>query len=409
MQFCPQCGVPVTAGARFCVECGENLAVVEAATNGGDEPQRTVERPEIPVVPAAPRQTGAFIAVLAGVIVVGVAVAFLILRQLPGRERLLASAPAPQTGTTSIASGELPPGHPKVALPQKARDLLAQIEHKARQNPKDIAAWDHFGDVSERAALFDSSYYSKAQEAYAHVLKLNPDDLDALRGIGNIDFDHRQYDEAIAAYEHYLSKQPNDPDVRTDLGTMYLSTGNADQAVVQYRKVLRTHPDFFQAIFNSGIAYAEMNDLTNARAQFEHALKLAPDQNARDRVNQMIASLHGNGGGLETASSGGAPAAPANPGAPTGGTFQQGLEAMLRGLPVAGPKVRNVQWTTPDKAKVMMDNFPMDQMPPFAASKFLGDLKAGIAQVKEAHKVTAPVEVDICDAASGRVMQTIKE
>ncbi|MGH8011217.1 MAG: tetratricopeptide repeat protein [Candidatus Binataceae bacterium] len=406
VQFCPHCGVPVIAGARFCVECGESLAVVEAVT-GSEEPQGGVERAVVSTPPSAPRQTGAFIAVLAGVVVVGVAVALLILRQLPGRERLLASAPAAQTETSSVASGDLPPGHPKVELPKQARDLIVQIEHKARENPKDTAAWDRFGDVSERAALFDSSYYAKAEKAYAHVLKLNPDDLDALRGIGNIDFDHQQYDEAIAAYEHYLSKQPDDPDVRTDLGTMYLSTGNADQAVVQYRKVLRIHPDFFQAIFNCGIAYAQMNDLANARSQFEHALKLAPDQNARDRVNQMIASLKGNGGGLQTASSSAAP--PTNTGAETGGSFQQGLEAMLRGLPVAGPKVRNVQWTTPDKAKVMMDNFPMDQMPPFAASKFLDDLKAGIAQVKEAHKVITPVEVDICDAASGRVMQTIKE
>src|SRR5207244_1382793 len=138
------------------------------------------------------------------------------------------------------------------------------------------ANWNRLGDVSLRAAMFEPVYYSRAADAYAHALKLDPDDLDALRGIGNIDFDQRKYDEAIAAYEHYLSKKPDDPDVRTDLGTMLLSSGSADEAVLQYRKVLETRPNFFEANFNLGIAYGQMNELEAARTAFEKAQTLAP-------------------------------------------------------------------------------------------------------------------------------------
>ncbi|MGH7931864.1 MAG: tetratricopeptide repeat protein, partial [Candidatus Binataceae bacterium] len=423
VRFCPQCGVPVVAGARFCVECGESLATLDPSATQADlaeesSPDATIAAPVTPVAaPRRPRYTGAFAAVMAVILAIGLAVALIILRQLPARQNLLKSAPAPQPGTTSLQSGELPPGHPKIELPKEARDLITRIEQKARANPNDIAAWDRLGDVTERAGLFESSYYAKAREAYAHALKLNPDDLLALRGIGNIDFDDRKFDQAIAAYEHYLNKQPNDPDVRTDLATMYLSTGNADQAVVQYRKVLAKHPDFFQANFNLGVAYGEMNDLANARAAFAKALKLAPDQKARDRVNQMIAQVNSANAGEPAPGSAGLPAAQtaqsaasvpaAN--APASSTFQAGLAAMLRSLPVAGPKVKTVQWPSEYKARVLMDNFPMDQMPPFAAAKFLGDLKAGITQVKQVHKVTSAVEVDICDAASGHVMQTITQ
>ena len=85
------------------------------------------------------------------------------------------------------------------------------------------------------------------------------------------------------------------------------------------------------------------------------------------------------------------------------------MERMLRDLPIAGPKVASVQWPSATRARVLMDDFPMEQMPPFAAAKFMSDLKAGIGDVKTAHGVRAPVEIDICDAASGRVMQSIKE
>ena len=49
----------------------------------------------------------------------------------------------------------------------------------------------------------------------------------------------------------------------------------------------------------------------------------------------------------------------------------------MHDLPVAGSKVQAVQWDSETKARVLMNNFPMDQMPPFAAAKFIADLKAG--------------------------------
>lgn len=82
---------------------------------------------------------------------------------------------------------------------------------------------------------------------------------------------------------------------------------------------------------------------------------------------------------------------------------------MVRGLPVAGPKVGSVQWPDNLKGKVLMNNFPMDQMPPFAKAKFLTDLKAGIDTAKKDNKISSPIELDIVDGSSGRVMETITQ
>jgi len=82
---------------------------------------------------------------------------------------------------------------------------------------------------------------------------------------------------------------------------------------------------------------------------------------------------------------------------------------MMRHLPVAGPKVTAVQWPTTMRAKVMMDNFPMDAMPPFARDKFIGDIKSGLMNAKSAHQVAGTVTVDIADAGSGRVMESISQ
>ena len=37
------------------------------------------------------------------------------------------------------------------------------------------------------------------------------------------------------------------------------------------------------------------------------------------------------------------------------------------------------------------------------------DLKAGIDEVKKSHSVSSPVQVDLSDAASGRVMKSVTE
>lgn len=440
VKFCPQCGAGLLPGAKFCAECGDNLA--NYAANLPPAPVAPATVPVAPVaVPIAPVQAPAargagiasapdnsaaadpagansimpFAAVFVGILAVGTVVAILIMRQLPARNRLLASAPpSAASGVTTAGGEQFPPGHPQVQLPKEALDFIAKLQTKADAQPKDLAVWDQLGDVLLRAAAFDPSYYPSATAAYAHVLKADPENLDALRGAGNIDFDQRKFDEAIAAYEHYLSRKPDDPDVRTDLGTMYLSTGNADQAVIQYRKVLALHPQFFEAYFNLGVAYGQMNRMADAKSTFAAALKIAPDQDARDRVNQMVASLNGAGAESGVAPAGAVAVGVSGSSQPTAvagtpATFQGAMEQMLRNLPIAGPKVQAVRWSSPTAARVLMDNFPMDQMPPFAAHKFLADLKAGIDQVKSSHQISAPVEVNICDAASGRVMQSVTE
>jgi hypothetical protein len=101
--------------------------------------------------------------------------------------------------------------------------------------------------------------------------------------------------------------------------------------------------------------------------------------------------------------------APAAAPTPAEKDFHGAIEQMVRGLPIAGPKVSSVEWPDKLKAKVLMDNFPMDQMPPFAKTKFLDDLKAGIDTAKKDNNIISPVELNIVDGASGRVMETITQ
>jgi tetratricopeptide (TPR) repeat protein len=408
MRFCPHCGAPLMAGARFCVECGRQLseAAAPAAGAAASDKRKAADASDS----SGLRLTNAFIAVFFGITIAGLGAAAYILLRTPTVVQT-ASSEAP-TGASSPTAGTLPPGHPKIQLPTEARTFIDQLAQDARNKPKDISTWNKLGAVSMRAALFDPSYYDRAAQAYAHVLKLDPNNLDALRGIGDVYYDRNKYDEAIAAYEHYLKQKPKDPEVLTDLGTMYLYTGNADQAIVQYKKAIALKPDFYQAYYNMGVAYGEQGDKANAAIVLTKAISLAPDDAMRKQAVQAFTKITGmppkTATQIASSLKSGSPRAGAGADA-SAQTFKGAMEAMVRNLPVAGNKVASIEWPSKYRAKVMMSNFPMDAMPPFARDKFLSDLKTGIANTKETHKVTAKVEVDIVDQASGRVMQTVTE
>jgi tetratricopeptide (TPR) repeat protein len=433
MRFCPHCGAPLMAGAKFCVECGR--AVGDGASPGvsiGSASQHKQVPPKPPSTTGV-QLTTAFIVVFLGITILGLGAAgYLYLRPVtvaskeavavpPGpADQAAAQAPAAAPSQTDAT---LPPGHPKIELPTEARTFIDKIEKEANDKPDDINAWVKLGTVTMRAALFDNSYTQNAAAAYAHVLKLDPENLDALRGIGDIDYDQQHYDEAAAAYEHYLKHKPKDPEVITDLGTMYLYTSNPDQAIVQYKKAIAIKPDMFQPYYNLGVAYGEQGDKGDSAIAFTKAISLAPDDDRRNQAKQAFAKYSGmpaeqadkvastlpgtkTASGQTTGASGTDTAAGSKPHSTT---FHSSFEEMIRNIPFAGPKVSAVNWPENQKAMVMMDHFPMDQMPPFAKDKFLGDLKAGIDSAKSANHVTGPVQVDIVDAQSGRVMQSVTQ
>jgi tetratricopeptide (TPR) repeat protein len=563
MRFCPHCGAPLLAGAKFCVQCGQRLSARGRPAGKADDPK--------------PGADLGFLAVFSGLVVAGAMIAWvLVVREQ--RFDVAASAgnlAAPTASQGAATSGVgLPADHPKIQLPPEALKFIETLKHQAEQKPNDVALWNEFGDVAFRAALLDPAFYEAAARAYTHVLKLDPDNLGALRGIGNVNYDRRHYDEATAAYEHYLRQKPDDPAVRTDLGTLYLYTGNADQAVVQYNRALQVKPDFFEAYFNLGVAYNQLGQRTKAIEALNRALTLAPDDRARSQVRQLIAEAgvappsfaapgpgaanlaqgpatqeapttdtasqssvganrgasaassatapsvtssakpapleltvvkvpnpslnptaesseagavphHAGAGGLggmatspstgssvipehaagapstagtkaadvsmrgasagnnnndvagsisspgssDTLSGGtnyamaaGAPGlsapssaadqqpgASATPPASSTASFAGAIEVMLRGLPVAGPRVKAVQWPSQLEAKVLLENFPMDQMPPFVKEKFISDIKRGIGQAKRSYRVEQPFTLDLADAESGRVMETVTQ
>jgi hypothetical protein len=69
--------------------------------------------------------------------------------------------------------------------------------------------------------------------------------------------------------------------------------------------------------------------------------------------------------------------------------------------------VTGFEWTGPQAARAKIADFPMDQMPPFARTKFKTGMAEKLAAAAKEAGVPGNVSIELVDAASGRVMDTL--
>jgi tetratricopeptide (TPR) repeat protein len=314
--------------------------------------------------------------------------------------------PAGSEGQASKGGSSLSQDHPEVALPDEAKKLLAGLVEKANAAPQDLSTWKTLAEAQSRAARIDSSYRSAALASYRHVLELASNDLDALRGVGNVYYDFEEFGKAIDYYQQYLALKPDDVSVRTDMGTMYLYSNEVDRAIAEYQTVVAKKPDFFQAYFNLGIAYQEKGEPEKSREFLVRAKELTTDKALQEKIDQVLAQF--NEGGV-------APSSTAPPPTPTPtvsmnaslSPFQQAVEKLFRSHEIMGPRISQIEWLSAAKARVLFQNFPISAMPPEVRERFLGKMRLQVTEAKNTNNITDQVTVEFIDADTNQVMETL--
>ena len=101
----------------------------------------------------------------------------------------------------------------------------------------------HFALSNMGVAYYHKKDYAQAERSFLEALKMNPDFINALAG----------------------------------LGTMYIDQGRYNEAVVKLGRAVRKDPKVGKLHFELGRAYRGQGDTVQARAEFSKAAELAPD------------------------------------------------------------------------------------------------------------------------------------
>ena len=416
-RFCTGCGAGLATNARFCADCGQAVGAAPAAA-----PSLRHQLPGLIVL--------AFFLVAGLVVWVGVLQPGTPTSSAPGRGGPGRGGPVASGGA---GGDEMPPNHPPIGLPNEAKKFVAQLAEKAAAAPSDVAAWKSLAQAQSQAAEMEPSYGDQALDSWKHVLSLAPEDAEAVRGIGNVYYDQQKFAAAAEQYEQYLKTHGDDASVRTDLATAYLYQRQFDKAVATYLETLAASPEFLQAHFNLGLAYEAMGDRKKAMASLDKARALATDDETRTRIDGVKTQLAATPAGAAAASitdagnapnagtAGGSPppgmappgspppgpATAGNAPAPSGADFPSQVEAQLRANKILGPKIRSIEWPEPSRARVLIADFPMQNMPDFARNIFRAHLETILHDAKEKFSITEPRTIELVDAADGTTMDTV--
>ena len=398
-KFCPECGAETVPGNPFCASCGASLTVSE----------KTSATPS----PAKGRLGGFVVLVL--LLAVG--------GGFWGWERSRAEERSLKPGERRTNSGEIvpvaTPGAQKFDLPPDIRTFIENQAAEAAKNPDDSEAWEALAGVYYRASRLDPSYVSRAGEAYKHLLDRDEKNLIALRGLGNLAYDQGAREASVTYYEKFLTIEPANAAVRTDLGTMRYELGDSDAALAEWDQAIADEPEFYQAYFNRAIVYDKLDRRDEALAELAKARQFAKEPVVQERLTILIDAANESGGTLAEAaemaaeklksspSQAQSPHPPAGVAPPSDGTFRGSVESLFRGARVAGPKVVRLEWPSDDLVRVVMDGFPMDQMPEVMRISFLGKMESGLRETEEKFSIENPVRVEIVDQTTGKVMAQI--
>ncbi len=128
-------------------------------------------------------------------------------------------------------------------------------------------------------------------QGYKAALAKNPKDLDAIIGLGNLEFDSGQWLKAIDYYTRALSVDPKNMDVRVDRAVAYHSMGQNDIAQKELLAVTRERPDHKNAWLNLGVVARESGDKAGAIRAWQRYLELDPQGEHAAGIKQEIENL----------------------------------------------------------------------------------------------------------------------
>eukprot|EP00828_Plagiopyla_frontata_P033882 TRINITY_DN4401_c0_g1_i2.p4 TRINITY_DN4401_c0_g1~~TRINITY_DN4401_c0_g1_i2.p4 ORF type:complete len:152 (+),score=57.86 TRINITY_DN4401_c0_g1_i2:637-1092(+) len=134
---------------------------------------------------------------------------------------------------------------------------------------------------------------AKVKEYMARV-DANPDDVEALTGLGNAFLMMRAWDRALDALKRANELRPGDTALLKGMGIAYFNKKEFDKAAETYQAILATDSGDTLAMFNLGVInkyYFKKSDV--ARTYFEKVLSLEKDDDemlkmARQELAEQI-------------------------------------------------------------------------------------------------------------------------
>jgi predicted O-linked N-acetylglucosamine transferase (SPINDLY family) len=131
--------------------------------------------------------------------------------------------------------------------------------------------------AAQGLALHQAGRLAEAERAYRRALQAQPDQFDALHGLGVIGLQMGHPQAALDLLQRALAQRPEDPEAASHAGMALQALGRHAEALQCFGRALDRRPGFPEALNNRGNSLLELQQPQAAREDFEQALAARPD------------------------------------------------------------------------------------------------------------------------------------
>jgi len=163
------------------------------------------------------------------------------------------------------------------------RDAVTQAEDMLQKNPDNLDARRMLAKIYFRMiptntqdGRINENYLRKATEQYEKITEKDPKDAESWVVLGRLYRASSKSPEAENAYKQALKAEPDNEDALTGLGMMYSDLGDNKRAIDMLKSASEKSPNE-HTLATLATFYEQMHDYKNAAEALKKAAELAPD------------------------------------------------------------------------------------------------------------------------------------
>lgn len=153
---------------------------------------------------------------------------------------------------------------PVTVLPACADKSALSPEEQAAQNKKDLQAG---------ATRVRDEKYDEAEVIFDRVLAADPENAEALAGMGRVKLGQKKLDDALAYLERAAGKAPEDPALQASLGELYAKLDRHMDAATAYGVAFAADPNNGNLGIAQGTALRKAKQLDRAETVLREVAK----------------------------------------------------------------------------------------------------------------------------------------
>jgi Flp pilus assembly protein TadD len=147
--------------------------------------------------------------------------------------------------------------------------------------------------VLELALLYNrSGRDEEARKAYEDVIKLQPDNVEALNNLAYLKAEQGiDLDQALAYAQRAQQKRPNDPNVVDTLALIYIHKNLTDDSVRMLRDLITKTPNNPTFHLHMALALYQKGDRPEAKKELETAMRNKPSDREQGKIKELLAKV----------------------------------------------------------------------------------------------------------------------